>query len=70
MSQEVDESLRKFIPKKIDDLTIPHIASPDVHVDDLNNRVLMYFHGLDEFGLQKTRVATSSDGVNFVAKER
>ena len=68
--REVDESLRKFIPKKIDDLTIPHIASPDVHVDDLNNRVLMYFHGLDEFGLQKTRVATSSDGVNFVAKEK
>ena len=68
--REVDESLRKFIPKKIDDLTIPHIASPDVHVDDLNNRVLMYFHGLDEFGLQKTRVATSSDGLNFVAKEK
>ena len=30
----------------------------------------MYFHGLDEFGLQKTRVAESKDGINFKAKEK
>ena len=57
----------EHIPKKIDDLTIPHIASPDVHVDGTNQRIILYFHGLDEFGLQKTRVATSRDGINFVA---
>tara|TARA_B100002051_G_scaffold5338_1_gene4544 strand:+ start:543 stop:1565 length:1023 start_codon:yes stop_codon:yes gene_type:complete len=60
----------EHIPKKIDDLTIPHIASPDVHIDDQNKRFVMYFHGLDEFGLQKTRVAESKDGINFKAKEK
>ena len=62
--------LLPYIPKKIDDLTIPHIASPDVHVDDVNQRLVMYFHGLDEFGLQKTRVATSNNGLDFTVKEK
>ena len=30
----------------------------------------MYFHGLDEFGLQKTRVATSNNGLDFTVKEK
>ena len=58
------------IPKKIDDLTYPHIASPDVHVDEINQRIVMYYHGLDEFGLQKTRVAVSNDGINFLARKK
>ena len=62
--------LINYIPKKIDDLTIPHIASPDAHVDDSNERIIMYYHGLDEFGLQKTRVATSEDGINFIARKK
>tara|TARA_B110000014_G_scaffold260661_1_gene250843 strand:- start:2421 stop:3470 length:1050 start_codon:yes stop_codon:yes gene_type:complete len=62
--------LLPYIPKKIDDLTIPHIASPDVHVDDKNKRIIMYFHGLDEFGLQKTRVAASNNGLDFNVKKK
>jgi hypothetical protein len=58
------------IPKKIDDLTYPHIASPDIHVDEINQRIVMYYHGLDEFGLQKTRVAVSNDGINFLARKK
>jgi hypothetical protein len=58
------------IPKKIDDLTYPHIASPDVHLDEINQRIVMYYHGLDEFGLQKTRVAVSNDGINFLARKK
>jgi hypothetical protein len=50
------------------ELTTPHIASPDVHVDDGNHRIIMYFHGLEAPGRQTTRVATSSDGVHFVAE--
>ncbi|MDC0577537.1 hypothetical protein OAP03_04465 [Gammaproteobacteria bacterium] len=69
-SREVHPDLINHIPKKIDDLTIPHIASPDAHVDDSNERIIMYYHGLDEFGIQRTRVATSKDGINFTARKK
>ena len=46
----------------------PHIASPDVHVDDEGQRIVMYFHGLDDVGQQVTRVATSRAGINFTAR--
>jgi hypothetical protein len=29
----------------------------------------MYFHGLEQFGLQQSRVAVSSDGLHFLARE-
>jgi hypothetical protein len=48
--------------------TTPHIASPDVHVDDVNRRIVMYFHGLDGVSTQRSRVATSSDGIHFEAR--
>ena len=51
------------------ELTEPHIASPDVHVDEANRTIIMYYHGLQDAGRQHSRVATSSDGINFVAKE-
>ncbi len=47
----------------------PHIASPDVHVDHENARIVMYFHGLESFGKQLTRVATSRDGIHFEARQ-
>ena len=47
------------------EVTTPHIASPDVHVDDENRRIVMYFHGLDRVSRQVSRVATSSDGIHF-----
>ena len=50
------------------DATTPHIASPDVHVDHGNRRLVMYFHGLERLGVQLTRVATSTDGISFVAR--
>lgn len=49
------------------ELTTPHIASPDVHVDSANQRFIMYFHGLEDVGRQMTRVAISRDGVRFEA---
>jgi hypothetical protein len=51
------------------ELTAPHIASPDVHVDEQNQRIIMYYHGLSGFGVQESRVATSSDGIQFEARE-
>ncbi len=48
-----------------------HIASPDVHADKTNQRLLMYFHGCDsetdDVSPQFTRLAASSDGVGFSA---
>jgi len=46
-----------------------HIASPDIHVDDDNRRIYMYFHGsdveTDAASPQFTRLAESDDGLNF-----
>ena len=50
------------------EMTTVHIASPDVHVDEASQRVIMYFHGLEGPGIQVTRVATSSDGIRFEAR--
>ena len=62
--------LAPFIVKSIDDLNVPHIASPDVHVNQGNQEIIMYFHGLNEFGSQKTRVATSEDGLTFKTRKK
>lgn len=48
--------------------TTPHIASPDVHVDESNRRIIMYYHGLNSLGQQVTRAATSEDGIHFTAR--
>lgn len=55
------------LDEAFEDATHPHIASPDVHVDHDRRRIVMYFHGLDAFGVQVTRVALSNDGVRFEA---
>ncbi|SHE61722.1 hypothetical protein SAMN04487965_0279 [Microbulbifer donghaiensis] len=51
------------------ELTTPHIASPDVHVDHDNRRILMYYHGLKAPGQQVTRVAVSNDGISFTSRD-
>ena len=50
------------------EVTAPHIASPDVHIDEVNQQLIMYYHGLEGLGYQATRVATSKDGVFFQAQ--
>ena len=50
------------------EITTPHIASPDVHVDMPRRQIVMYFHGLDAAGTQVTRVATSYNGIDFHAQ--
>ena len=52
----------------LSEITTPHIASPDVHVDQPGRRIVMYFHGLDGVGTQVTRVATSPNGIDFDAQ--
>ena len=60
---------RKKLPHSLaKEATAVHIASPDVHVDHANKRIIMYFHGLDDFATQLTRVALSDDGIHFKAR--
>ena len=47
------------------EMSTPHIASPDVHVDTANRRFVMYYHGLEGPGRQVSRAAVSGDGVAF-----
>ena len=54
-------------PDLAKEMTTPHVASPDVHVDEKNRRIVMYYHGLESFAQQVTRVATSSDGIHFTS---
>jgi len=43
-----------------------HIASPDVHIDSANKRLLMYFHGFNPHSFrQVTWLAESNNGVQF-----
>jgi len=49
-----------------------HVASPDVHIDEEQQRILMYFHGSNTRsgagGKQCTRLAISSDGISFASR--
>ena len=49
----------------VTEVTTPHIASPDVIVDEASRRFVMFYHGLEGVGHQVTRVATSTDGIHF-----
>ena len=53
----------------LSEITTPHIASPDVHVDPDGRRIVMYFHGLEDVGTQVSRAATSRNGIDFEAHE-
>ena len=47
----------------------PHIASPDVHLDDERREFRMYYHGIQRDRTQVTRLATSPDGIHFTGGE-
>jgi hypothetical protein len=64
-SQNNGIDLSKLPHSLVTEFTTPHIASPDVHVDNKNKRIIMYFHGLQEFVRQASRVALSKDGISF-----
>ena len=55
------------VPSPLEDSTIPHIASPEVIVDEATRTFRLYYHGLDAFVRQISRVAVSNDGLRFEA---
>ena len=51
---------------------VSHIASPDIHVDNGNKRIIMYFHGSathegKKLSSQRSFVAVSPWGLDFSA---
>ena len=44
-----------------------HVASPDIHVDDVRREIRMYYHGWVGDRVQRTKVAVSRDGLHFEA---
>ena len=57
------------VPERPGTWQTPHIASPDVHVRDDRHEIVMYFHGLEGFRFQRTRVATSKNGLDFKVRK-
>ena len=60
-----DQAVRKRRGIEVAANARPHIASPEVVVDEGNQRILMYFHGLGRNGYQHSRIARSHDGIDF-----
>ncbi len=63
------KAVREGVPTPIDSATKPHIASPDVHVRHDRQEIVMCYHGLEDFRFQRSRVATSKDGLTFAGRE-
>ena len=61
-----------FHLQEVDGFAFDHVASPDVHVDHRNQRIIMYYHSpyVDESLGQKTFAATSGDGLSFESYSR
>ena len=57
------------VPAPLNSATKPDIASPEVIVREDLKQIVMYYHGLEDFAFQRTRVAQSSDGIHFEASE-
>lgn len=64
---ELDEQIKQDIANG-DDGNYPHIASPDVIIDEHSQKIRLYYHGRLSDGTQATRVAVSVDGLNFIAQ--
>ncbi|MFT6809042.1 MAG: hypothetical protein ACJA01_002274 [Saprospiraceae bacterium] len=47
--------------------TTPHLASPEVIIDNKTQQIRMYYHGIVDGSLQMSKVAISEDGLKFKA---
>jgi len=50
------------------DAYIPHLASPDVHLNAEKQRFEMLFHGLEKDGVQRSYAAVSPDGLAWTVE--
>ncbi len=68
LADELDPEAKAFIDAGADG-DYPHIASPDVWIDQDRRQIRLYYHGRLANGLQRTRVALSNDGTGFDVQE-
>ncbi len=59
---------QSYFPSDCSPCAYAHIASPDVHIDEERQEIVMYVHGRD-VGRQLTRSAVSKDGLQFEGRE-
>ena len=45
--------------------TTPHVASPEIFIDEKAKKIRLYYHGVKKGNLQMSKVALSNDGLNF-----
>ena len=45
--------------------TTPHVASPEILIDEVEKKIRLYYHGVKEGNLQMSKVALSADGLHF-----
>ena len=45
--------------------TTPHVASPEIIIDETKREIRLYYHGVAEGNLQLAKVALSKDGLQF-----
>ncbi len=67
LDSDLDEQVKQDIANG-DDGNYPHIASPDVIIDETSRQIRLYYHGRLADGTQVTRVAISYDGLHFIAQ--
>lgn len=48
----------------------PHIASPEIIINNESKEIVMFFHGMVSGNIQKSKIAISKDGLNFNAKSK
>lgn len=49
--------------------TTPHVASPEIIIDEKAKKIRLYYHGVVEGVLQMSKVALSDDGLHFQAED-
>lgn len=59
----------KLLHSREYEASTPHIASPDVLINHDSETIFMLYHGLESYARQRTRLATSQDGISFQAEE-
>ncbi len=48
----------------------PHIASPEIIINNESKEIVIFFHGMVSGNIQKCKIAISKDGLNFNAKSK
>ena len=65
-----DQELRKQRGIVASQSLKPHIASPEVVIDNANQQIVMFFHGQRDSLSQVSGVAVSTNGVDFTVSEQ